>query len=91
MTSADPDEYSPSVRSDPGPYRGSSRTTTNAMGLPLRKKKPSSPFPRGKLLTQIHINLQKKIEYLSQIICYIFRKDFMPKETTQIPVKHFIG
>ncbi|XP_033645773.1 MAP kinase-activating death domain protein-like isoform X6 [Asterias rubens] len=46
VTSADPDEYSPSVRSDPGPYRGSSRTTTNAMGLPLRKKKPSSPFPR---------------------------------------------
>ncbi|XP_022088226.1 MAP kinase-activating death domain protein-like isoform X2 [Acanthaster planci] len=39
-------EYSPSVRSDPGPYRGSSVTQTNSMGLPLRKKKAASPFPR---------------------------------------------
>ncbi|XP_038049379.1 MAP kinase-activating death domain protein-like isoform X3 [Patiria miniata] len=46
IASTDAHEYSPSVRSDPGPYRGSSAAHANTMGLPLRKKKPTSPFPR---------------------------------------------
>ena len=37
--------YAPSVQSDPGLYRSSSGVSS--MGLPARRKKNSSPFPKG--------------------------------------------
>ena len=46
-TMTDNSGYAPSVQSDPGLYRSSSGVSS--MGLPPRRKKNSSPFPKGEL------------------------------------------